>query len=77
MPADLVTAADTNEEHAKACRELVEKSGGKLYNAGTIHAVGLSSARRAAGVERDVPWAIGGTDWGGLSRPIRSSATCS
>ncbi len=32
--ADLVTAEDTNEEHAKACRELVEKSGGKLYNTG-------------------------------------------
>ncbi|HJT88252.1 MAG TPA: PQQ-binding-like beta-propeller repeat protein, partial [Bryobacteraceae bacterium] len=30
---DLVTAADTNEEHARACREFVEKAGG-LYNAG-------------------------------------------
>ncbi|MGH9593683.1 MAG: PQQ-binding-like beta-propeller repeat protein, partial [Bryobacteraceae bacterium] len=30
---DLVTAADTNEEHAKACAELVQKSG-PLYNAG-------------------------------------------
>ena len=32
-PEDLVTAADTTPEHAKACEELVEKNGG-VYNAG-------------------------------------------
>ena len=32
-PEDLVTAADTTPEHAAACRELIEKSGG-VYNAG-------------------------------------------
>jgi len=32
-PEDLVTAEDTTAEHAKACQELVAKSGG-FYNAG-------------------------------------------
>ena len=32
-PEDLVTAEDTTPEHAKACQELVERSGG-FYNAG-------------------------------------------
>jgi hypothetical protein len=32
-PADLVTAADTTAEHAKACEELVATNGG-VYNAG-------------------------------------------
>ena len=32
---DLVTAADTNEEHAAACRDLVEKSGG-AHNEGRL-----------------------------------------
>ena len=33
QPSDLVTASDTTAEHAKACAELVEKSGG-VHNAG-------------------------------------------
>ena len=35
---DIVTAADTTPEHAKACQELWDKFGG-LHNAGPVHAV--------------------------------------
>ena len=65
--ADLVTAEDTNEEHAKACHDLVEKSGGKLYNTGPF----TPWVYRAAGAPPVssvmFPGPIGGTDWGGLS----------
>ena len=64
--ADLVTAQDTTEEHAKACRELVEKSGG-LYNEGPF----TPWVYRAPGAPPTssviFPGAIGGTDWGGFS----------
>jgi quinoprotein glucose dehydrogenase len=64
--ADLVTAEDTTEEHAKACRDLVEKSGG-LNNEGpftpwTYRAPGAPPASSVI-----FPGAIGGTDWGGFS----------
>ena len=63
---DLVTAEDTNEAHAKACRELVEKSG-PLCNAGpfTPWVYRAPGAPPASSVI--FPGAIGGTDWGGES----------
>lgn len=65
--SDLVTADDTNEEHAQACRELVEKSGGKLYNAGPF-TPWVYRAPGAPPVSSVIfPGPIGGTDWGGLS----------
>jgi quinoprotein glucose dehydrogenase len=64
--ADLVTAEDTTEEHAKACRDLAEKSGG-LNNEGPF----TPWAYRAPGAPPTssviFPGAIGGTDWGGFS----------
>lgn len=67
VASELVTAQDTNEEHAAACRDLVEKSGGKLYNAGPF----TPWAYRAPGAPPVssviFPGAIGGTDWGGTS----------
>jgi glucose dehydrogenase len=64
--ADLVTAQDTTEEHARACQDLVEKSGG-LYNEGPF----TPWVYRAPGAPPTssviFPGAIGGTDWGGLS----------
>ena len=64
--ADLVTAEDTTEAHAKACRELAEKSGG-LYNEGPF----TPWVYRAPGAPPTssviFPGAIGGTDWGGFS----------
>jgi quinoprotein glucose dehydrogenase len=64
--ANLVTAQDTTEEHAKACRDLVERSGG-LYNEGPF----TPWVYRAPGAPPTssviFPGAIGGTDWGGFS----------
>ena len=51
---EMVTAADTNEAHAKACAELAEKSG-PLVQRRSVHAMGLSCARRSAGVEHHFP----------------------
>jgi quinoprotein glucose dehydrogenase len=63
---DLVTAADTTEEHAKACRELVAKSG-PLYNEGPF----TPWVYRAPGAPPQssviFPGAIGGNNWGGGS----------
>lgn len=65
-PEDLVTAADTNEEHAAACRDLMEKSGG-LQNEGPF----TPWAYRAPGAPPVssviFPGAIGGTNWGGTA----------
>jgi quinoprotein glucose dehydrogenase len=68
---DLVTAEDTTPEHAKACRELMEKNGG-LYNAGPFtpfmfHAEG-------APVKSSVvfPGGLGGANWGGTAYDPRS-----
>jgi len=66
-PEDLITAADTTEAHAKACRDLVEKSGGNLINKGQY----TPWAYRAPGAPPrstiSFPGDIGGTDWGGMS----------
>ena len=63
---DLVTAADTNEAHAKACQNLAAKSG-TLVNEGPF----TPWVYRAAGAPPTssviFPGAIGGTDWGGMS----------
>ena len=64
--ADLVTPQDTTEEHARACRDLVEKSGG-LYNEGPF-TPWVYRAPEAPPVSSVIfPGAIGGTDWGGVS----------
>lgn len=63
---DVVTAADTTEAHAKACQEMIAKSG-TLYNEGPF----TPWAYREAGAPPTstvlFPGAIGGTDWGGMS----------
>jgi glucose dehydrogenase len=65
-PEDLVTAADTNEEHAQACRDLVEKSGG-VYNEGPF-TPWVFRAPGAPPVSSVIfPGAIGGTNWGGTA----------
>ncbi|MGP0076077.1 MAG: PQQ-binding-like beta-propeller repeat protein [Bryobacteraceae bacterium] len=65
-PEDLVTAEDTTPEHAKACQELVERSGG-FYNAGPFtpflfHADGAPPKSSII-----FPGATGGTNWGGMA----------
>lgn len=63
---DLVSASDTTEAHAKACRALVEASGG-LYNEGMF----TPWVYRAPGAPPRssviFPGAIGGSNWGGAS----------
>ena len=68
---DLVTAADTNDAHASACRELVQKSGGTLYNAGP-YTPWVYRAPGSPPVSSVIfPGPIGGTDWGGASADPR------
>jgi quinoprotein glucose dehydrogenase len=63
---DLVTAEDTNEEHAMYCRELVERSGG-VYNEGPF-TPWVYRAPDAPPVSSVIfPGAIGGVNWGGTA----------
>jgi glucose dehydrogenase len=64
-PEDLVTAADTTPEHAKACAELVDKNG--VSNAGPFtpwryHAEGAPPASTLL-----FPGGLGGANWGGTA----------
>jgi quinoprotein glucose dehydrogenase len=63
---DIVTAGDTTPEHAKACRELFEASGG-LYNAGlyTPYLYRPPGAPPKSSVV--FPGGLGGIDWGGTA----------
>lgn len=65
-PDDIVTAADTTEEHARFCRELYERSGG-FFNAGPF----TPYAYRAPGAETPstivFPGSVGGANWGGTA----------
>ena len=65
-PEDLVTAEDTTEEHAKYCRELVERSGG-AHNDGPF-TPWVYRAPDAPPVSSVIfPGAIGGVNWGGTA----------
>jgi quinoprotein glucose dehydrogenase len=67
---EMVTAADTNEAHAKACADLAEKSG-PLHNDGPF-TPWVYRAPGAPPVSSVIfPGAIGGTDWGGMSADPR------
>jgi glucose dehydrogenase len=63
---EIVTAADTNEEHAKFCRELAERSGG-LYNVGpfTPYVYREDGAKPYSTIL--FPGSIGGVNWGGTA----------
>src|SRR4029079_7879100 len=65
-PEDLVTAQDTNPEHAKACQEVVEKSGG-VYNEGpyTPYLYRPPGAPPKSTVA--FPGNIGSVNWGGTA----------
>jgi len=66
-PEDLVTAADTTEAHAAACRDLVEKSGGMLFNNGPYTPWAYRAPGAPPRTAINFPGDIGGTDWGGIS----------
>jgi quinoprotein glucose dehydrogenase len=66
QPEDIVTAADTNAEHAKFCSDLAERSGG-LANQGPF----TPYVYRAPGSKSPstvlYPGSIGGANWGGVA----------
>ena len=72
-PEDLVTAADTTDEHAKACRDLVEKSGGTLINKGPYTPWAYRAPGAPPRTAINFPGDIGGTDWGGISADPNTS----
>jgi glucose dehydrogenase len=65
-PEDLVTAEDTTPEHAKACRELYDRSGG-FYNAGAFTPFLLQEPDKPPRSTIIFPGATGGTNWGGVA----------
>jgi quinoprotein glucose dehydrogenase len=65
-PEDLVTAEDTTPEHAKACKELYDKSGG-FYNAGPYTPFLLHEDGTPPKSTIIFPGATGGTNWGGMA----------
>ena len=64
--ADLVTAADTTAEHAKACADLVEKIGG-VYNAGPFTPWRYKTDGAPSAATLGFPGALGGANWGGTA----------
>ena len=65
-PEDIVTAADTNAEHAKFCRELAERSGG-LYNVGPFTPYVYREAGAKPYSTILFPGSVGGANWGGTA----------
>jgi len=65
-PEDMVTAADTTPEHAKACKELYDKSGG-FYNAGAFTPFLYHEDGTPPKSTLIFPGATGGTNWGGMA----------
>lgn len=65
-PADLVTAADTNAEHAQACAELVEAVG-EIYNAGAFTPWTYRPGGTGGQTTLLFPGLAGGPNWGGVA----------
>jgi quinoprotein glucose dehydrogenase len=63
---DLVTAADTTAEHAKACADLVEKIGG-VTNRGPFTPWGYRAEGRPSSSTLVFPGGLGGANWGGTA----------
>jgi quinoprotein glucose dehydrogenase len=64
--ADLVSASDTTAEHARACEELVEKSGG-VHNAGPFTPWRYRAEGAAPRSALVFPGGLGGANWGGTA----------
>jgi quinoprotein glucose dehydrogenase len=71
QPADLVTAADTTEEHARACRALVDELGG-VANQGPFTPWRFRPEGAPAPVTLVFPGVLGGPNWGGTAFNRRS-----
>lgn len=65
-PEDLVSASDTNAEHARACAALVEKVGGVL-NRGPFTPWGFKAEGAATRSTLLFPGGVGGANWGGTA----------
>jgi quinoprotein glucose dehydrogenase len=63
---DLVSAADTTPEHARACAELVEKVGG-VINAGPFTPWRFRGDGRTSPTTLVFPGGLGGANWGGTA----------
>jgi glucose dehydrogenase len=63
---DIVTAEDTTPEHAKACREFMEKSGG-FYNAGPFTPFMYHEDGAPPKSTIQYPGGTGGVNWGGMA----------
>jgi glucose dehydrogenase len=70
-PEDIVTAADTNEEHAKACQALVERSGG-VYNQGPFTPWLFRPDGAPPRSTINFPGINGGANWGGTATDPKS-----
>jgi glucose dehydrogenase len=65
-PEDLVTAAETTPEHAKACQELIDKLGG-VQNAGPFTPFGYRAEGARTPSTLVFPGGLGGANWGGTA----------
>ena len=63
---DMVTAADTSEDHVKACQELWDKSGG-FFSAGPFTPFMLHEEGAAPKSTIQFPGGTGGVNWGGAA----------
>jgi len=68
---DMVTAADTTPEHAAACQQLWEKSGG-FYNAGPFTPFMFHKDGTPPRSTIQFPGGTGGVNWGGTATDPRS-----
>jgi glucose dehydrogenase len=65
-PDDLVSAADTTLEHAKACQDLIEKIGG-VQNSGPFTPWGFRGENSRPPTTLVFPGGLGGANWGGTA----------
>src|SRR5262245_20574806 len=65
-PEDLVSAADTTAEHAKACQELVDRIGG-VQNFGPFTPWGYRAEGTSTPSTLVFPGGLGGANWGGAA----------
>jgi quinoprotein glucose dehydrogenase len=65
-PEDVVTAEDTTAEHAAACRDFMQRSGG-FYNAGPFTPFLYKAPDASPKSTIQFPGGTGGTNWGGVA----------
>jgi glucose dehydrogenase len=68
---EIVTAADTNEEHAKFCQSIVDRSGGPLLNEGPYTPYNYRGPGDPPRMTILFPGSIGGVNWGGVASDPR------